>query len=304
MTKPKKTFLTPLRVAGLSVLLVVIACLGTWLYLHDKNVAILNPKGIIASQQVDLMAFTLILSVIVVVPVFTMLGVIAWKYREGNPKATYEPDHEGSKWLEVAWWGIPIVIIAILSVVTWISTHELDPYKPIASDKKAVKVQVVALQWKWLFLYPEYGVASVNELKMPVGVPVNFEITADSPMRAFGIPNLGSQTYAMNGMSSKLSLRADKEGSYRGSNTNISGEGYADMHFQAVALKDQAAFDAWVADVKQDDASAYLDQDTYDELRKPSKKTPVTQYDGYASGLYDTIMHKYMPMDHAHKEGH
>lgn len=304
MTKRKKPLLTPVRVIGASVLLTSIICLATWLFLADKNVAVLNPKGIIASQQVDLMLFTLILSVVVVVPVFAILGLFAWRYREGNTKkVAYAPDEDGNTLLEAIWWGIPIFIIGILSVVTWVSTHQLDPYKSIASDEKAIKVQVVALQWKWLFMYPEYGVASVNELKMPVGVPVDFEITADSPMSAFWIPNLGSQVYAMNGMTSKLSLRADKEGSYRGSNTNISGEGYADMHFQAIALKDRAAFDAWVKGIEGNVLYKQLDEDTYKELVKPSKKNPVTYYQSYDTGLFGRILQKYMA-DSQHGKGH
>ena len=159
MTKRKKPLLTPVRVIGVAILLTVAVCLATWLFLADKNVAVLNPQGIIAAQQKDLMIFTLILSVIVVVPVFTVLGLFAWRYREGNTKAAYAPDEDGNTWLEAIWWGIPIFIIGILSVVTWVSTHQLDPYKSIASDQKAIKVQVVALQWKWLFMYPDYGVA-------------------------------------------------------------------------------------------------------------------------------------------------
>lgn len=304
MTKRKKSFFTPARVIGGSILLTVIVCLATWLFLADKNVAVLNPKGIIAAQQVDLMGFTLMLSVVVVVPVFTMLGLFAWRYREGNTGAAYAPDDDGNKWLEAVWWGIPIFIIAILSVVTWVSTHQLDPYKSIASEQKAIKVQVVALQWKWLFIYPEYSVASVNELRMPVGVPVNFEITADSPMSAFWIPNLGSQVYAMNGMKSKLSLRADQEGSYRGSNTNINGEGYAGMHFQAVAVKDRAAFDAWVRGIEGNTNYEQLDDERYKVLAMPSENHPVTYYQSYDTGLFQSILEKYMPTNNQHGKGH
>lgn len=301
MTKRKKPLLTPPRVIGASILATVAVCLATWLFLQGKNVAVLNPQGIIAHQQVGLMTFTLLLSVAIVVPVFIMLGVIAWKYREGNKKATYDPEHEGSKWLEVAWWGIPIVVIAILSVVTWISTHDLDPYKSIASDKKALRVQVVSLQWKWLFLYPDYGIASVNELRMPVGTPVDFEITADSPMSAFWIPNLGSQTYAMNGMTSRLSLRADNEGTFRGSNTNISGEGYSDMHFQAIAMKNQQDFDSWAKSTKDKTSNKDLNSGAYAVLAEPGKKS-VTHYRSYDEGLYNEIMQKYMPSHGAHSE--
>ena len=143
----KKSLFTPWRVVAGAVLLTIIVALGTWLLLAGKDIAVLNPQGIIAEQQRDLIVFTSILSLVVVIPVFTILGVFAWRYRESNTKATYTPDEAENKWLELLWWGIPIIIIAILSVVTWVSTHQLDPYKPIASDKDPIKVQVVALQW-------------------------------------------------------------------------------------------------------------------------------------------------------------
>ena len=206
-------------------------------YLQGKDVPVLDPQGVVGIQERNLIIFTCILSVFVVVPVFVMLGVFAWKYREDNTKAEYRPDEEGNKWLEILWWGIPILIIAILGTVTWITTHQLDPYKPLDSNVKPLRVQVVALQWKWLFLYPDQRVATVNELKIPAGTPINFEITADAPMSAFWIPSLGTQVYAMSGMTSKLSLQADKPGTYRGTNSNINGEGYADMHFTVTSVE-------------------------------------------------------------------
>lgn len=294
MPARRKKFLTPTKIIFGSVLLVIIVIMGAWLLLRDANIAVLNPQGVIAKQQRDLIVFTSLLSIVVVVPVFVMLGVMSWKYREGNKGATYTPDEDGNKWLEALWWGIPILIIGILSVVTWVTTHELDPYKPIASNAPPLKVQVVALQWKWLFLYPDQGVATLNELRIPAGTPVNFEITADAPMSSFWIPNLGSQTYAMNGMSSKLSLMADKPGTYRGSNTNINGEGYADMNFNAIAMKDRAAFDSWVASVKDNEDHHHLDSGVYEELEKPTKKDPVTYYHLHEKALYTEIMQKYM----------
>ena len=294
MPARRKKFLTPTKIILGSVLLVIIVVLGAWLLVRDANVAVLNPQGVIAKQQRDLIVFTSLLSIVVVVPVFVMLGVISWKYREGNKKATYTPDEEGNRWLEALWWGIPIIIIGILGVVTWVTTHELDPYKPIASNTPALKVQVVALQWKWLFLYPDQGIATLNELRIPAGTPVNFEITADAPMSAFWIPNLGSQTYAMNGMSSKLSLMADKPGTYRGSNTNINGEGYADMNFNAIAMKDRASFDSWVESIKDNEDHHHLDNSVYEALEKPTKKDPVTYYHLHEKALYTEIMQKYM----------
>ncbi len=301
MTGRRKKQLTPLRVILGAILLLGIAVLGFSLLLHGKEIAVLNPQGIIAKQQKDLMLFTLLLSVIVVIPVFTMLGLFAWKYRATNENAAYTPDADGNKWLELLWWGIPILIIGILSVVTWVSTHQLDPQKRMAtSGGDSIKVQVVALQWKWLFIYPDYGVASVNELRMPVGVPVNFDITADAPMSAFWIPNLGTQVYAMNGMSAKLSLQADKAGNYRGTNTNINGEGYAGMHFMAVAVP-KDSFEQWAArTAKENDADdRHMDWSAYEELAKPSKDNPVAHWHLHDVNLYSKIIQKYMPSSHS-----
>jgi len=290
-----KKFLTPLRIVLGSILLLGVVSVGLWLLLHDKNIAVLNPQGVIAAQQKDLIIFTVLLSIVVVVPVFTILGVVAWKYREGNTKASYRPDEEGNTWLELTWWGIPIIIIGILGVVTWVSTHQLDPYKPIASDVKPLKVQVVALQWKWLFVYPDLGLATVNELRMPVGTPVSFDLTADAPMSAFWIPSLGSQVYAMNGMSSKLSLRADNPGTFHGSNTNINGEGYSDMTFNAIAMPRQD-FEAWSAAIvrETDSEGNHMDWERYETLAEPSRKNKVGYYHLHDERLYNKIMEKYM----------
>lgn len=295
MPARRKKFLTPAKVILGSALLAVILTLATWLLIRDIDIPVLDPQGAIAKQQRDLIVFTTLLSVIVVVPVFTMLGLFAWKYREGNKTATYTPDEDGNKWLEILWWGIPVIIIGILSVITWVTTHQLDPYKPIASNVPPLKVQVVALQWKWLFLYPDHNVASVNELRIPAGTPVNFEITADAPMSAFWIPSLGSQTYAMNGMTSKLSLIADKPGTYRGTNTNINGEGYADMHFNAIAMSTRDEFNKWVDSVRGDGDNKYLTSGSYKELAEQSKANPVTYYRLDEKALYTEIMNKYMP---------
>jgi cytochrome o ubiquinol oxidase subunit 2 len=302
MSLRKKPFMTPLRIVTIFIFVVIITGLGTWLLLAGKDIAVLNPQGIIASQQKDLIVFTLLLSSVVVIPVFLMLGIISWKYRETNTKARYTPDEDGNRWLETLWWGIPILIIGVLGVVTWVSTHQLDPYKQIASNVKPITVEVIALQWKWLFLYPEQGVASLNELRMPVGTPVNFEITADGPMSALWIPKLGSQTYAMTGMSSKLSLRADKVGEYRGSNSNINGTGYADMNFLAIAMPDRKSFDSWTESIEKNESHKNLEWSSYPELAKQSRANKVTYYRLQDSGLYNKVMQKYMSSGHSMNE--
>lgn len=281
--------LLPILLAG-SVVVVGI------FFFQQFNVAVLNPQGDIARQQRDLIVFTTVLGMVVVVPVFIMLGLFAWKFREGNHKAKYRPDWDGNKWLETIWWGVPIVIILILSVITWRTSHELDPYRALDSDVKPVNVQVVALQWKWLFIYPDYGVASVNLMQIPEKTPINFTITSDAPMNSFWIPSLGSQVYAMSGMSTKLHLIADKTGDYKGSSANISGEGFADMAFTARSSS-RADFNAWVNRVQT--TSTILDNAAYDKLAQPASLDKPAYYATKDTGLYDRIVMKYMaPMNH------
>lgn len=282
------------RVVGMLALLLVAFGLITTFFVMTGNVAVLNPGGIVAEKEKDLIIFTVLLSMVVIIPVFIMLFAFAWRYRDGNKKRTakYTPDVGGSKLLEVLWWGIPIIIIGILSVVTWISTHDLDPHKELESDKKAITIQVVALEWKWLFIYPEQQVASINEVRFPENTPVNFEITADAPMSAFWIPNLGSQIYAMKGMTTKLSLMADATGEYYGTNTNINGEGYSKMTFKAVATTDEE-FTDWLAD-KELFADNHLNWERYLELVKPTMNDGVTYFHIHDTTMHDQIVNQYM----------
>lgn len=229
---------------------------------------VLNAQGPIAAQQRDLMLIVVLLMLIVVIPVFAFTFHIAWKYRASNAKATYTPDWDGNRKLEAIWWSVPTAIILVLGVIIWNSSHSLDPYRPIASTQTPVRVQVVALQWKWLFIYPDHGVASVNYLQIPTGTPINFEITADAPMNSFWIPQLGGQVYAMSGMATKLHLVADKAGNYQGSSANLSGEGFAGMRFVAAASS-YDEFQDWADAVRK--SPQRLDATAYTELAKPSK---------------------------------
>lgn len=290
MSKKIVLFIGIIALAGAIGLLV-------WL-LRGTDVAILNPQGSIATQQRDLIVFTLLLSSIVVIPVFILTFLIAWKYRASNHKAKYTPDWQSNKILETVWWGIPCAIILVLAVVTWQTSHSLDPYKPLDSKIKPIEVQVVALQWKWLFIYPEQQIASVNALQFPALTPVNFTITADAPMNSFWIPSLGGQVYAMSGMSTKLHLIADETGSYTGRSANISGEGFARMNFTAKSVTG-AEFASWVQATKQ--SAKHLDMNTYNELAKPGEMKSPTYYALKEADLYDTIVMKYM--GHVHDQG-
>jgi len=271
---------------------VVIGVITVWFlglmawYLSHFNIQVLNPKGVIARDERDLILFTVFLSVFVLVPVYVMTFWIAWKYREGNKKAKYRPDWDHNVVAETLWWGIPTLIIAVLSVVTWQSSHSLDPHKPLSSAKP-LTIQVVALDWKWLFIYPDQKIASVNYVQFPVDKPVRFEITSNGPMNSFWIPQLGGQIYAMAGMSTHLNLEADTPGDYRGSSANISGTGFAGMTFTARASSG-TEFDNWVAGTQS--ASSKLDMDSLRTLAKPSENYPAATYASITPGLYDRVL--------------
>jgi len=259
--------------------------------LQDKLVAVLAPSGDIAAQQKDLLLFATGLSVLVLAPTYYMLYTFAWKYRQGHTKQ-YKPKWDTSKKLEAVWWGVPILIISVLAVVTWSTSHSLDPYKPLASSTKPVQVQVVALQWKWLFIYPDQNIASVNKLVIPVNTPVEFTITSDAPMNSFWIPQLAGQIYAMAGMSTKLHVNATSVGEYRGMSSNLSGAGFADMTFVADA-RIERDFAMWVDKTSSNEKLPVLDQRAYDKLAKPAS-SGVVLYRLDDTALYDNVIMKYM----------
>jgi cytochrome o ubiquinol oxidase subunit 2 len=239
-----------------------------------------------------LIYIALLLSAIVVLPVYALAIAIVLRYRTGNTKAKkYHPDWDRSWLLETVWWSIPIIIIGILSVITWQSSQELDPYRALASSAKPIPVQVVALDWKWLFIYPEQHVASVNMLEVPVLTPVDFTITSDSVMNSFWIPSLGSQIYAMPGMATQLHLMADKVGDYHGTPANISGKGFSEMTFSVRAVSG-SSFNEWVRTTQK--APTHLDLPAYNNLAKPSTIRSPLYYSQPTNGLYNYIVMKYM----------
>lgn len=260
-------------------------------YIRSHNMGVFNPKGIIAFAERDLIVTTVLLMLIVVVPVFILLGVFVWKYRAGNTKATYTPDWHSNIVLEIIWWAIPTIIIVILAALTWNSSHALDPFKPLDSNVKPITIQVVALDWKWLFIYPEQNIATVNFVQFPKDTPINFEITADAPMNSFWIPQLGGQIYAMAGMTTRLHLMASEEGSYAGASANFSGPGFSGMKFVAKASS-QDDFDQWVKTVRNSPIA--LSRDEYNELAKKSTNNPVQYYALVEEKLYNTIIMKFM----------
>lgn len=269
---------------------VVLVILG-YILLHGTHFAVLQPAGQVAKHESALMIFTFSIMMIVVIPVFGLLGFFAWRYRAGNEKkVTYTPEWSGNKRLEIIWWSIPILIIAMLGTISVIAAHTLDPYQPIKSANKTLNVQVVALEWKWLFIYPNLGIATVNELPIPVNTPVHFELSADAPMSAFWVPTLGSMIYTMNGMSSQLNLMADQTGTFPGYNTNINGEGYSKMTFN-VYSKTSQDFNAWVATAKK--SPNMMDISTLKKISKPGPMKETT-YMLMDNKLYNKVVMKYM----------
>lgn len=278
------------KIAFLLLVLFGVVAVGLVFVFQDK-ISVLSPQGMIGEKQKDLLVFATFLLMAVVIPALVLPFWIVWKYHAANKKAKYSPEWDYNWILEAVWWGIPFVIILILGIITWRSCHDLDPFRPIVSEKQPMRIQVVALQWKWLFLYPDQGIATVNFIQFPEQTPINFEITSDAPMNSFWIPELGGQVYAMAGMRSKLHLIASKEGIYRGLSANFSGKGFAGMQFFAKSSNEEE-FHNWVESVRSN--AAILGQEEYRQLVLPSEYDPAVSYRLENIGLFDQIMMQYM----------
>jgi cytochrome o ubiquinol oxidase subunit 2 len=262
------------------------------------NTVVMNPSGDIAAQQARLIVVSVLLMLLIIVPVIFLIFFFARKYRASNTEAAYEPDWDHSTKLELVIWGAPLLIVIVLGLVTWISTHKLDPYRPlerldanrpIPMSTKPLVVQVVAMDWKWLFIYPEQGIATVNELVVPVDVPVRFKISATSVMNAFYVPELAGMIYAMPGMETTLNAVQNKPVTSFGISSNYSGAGYSDMKFGYRGVA-QADFDGWVQSVKA--GGGNLDRVNYLTLEKPSIKDPVRRYAGVDGDLFYRVLNR------------
>lgn len=262
------------------------------LLVGNGTVALLTPKGTIAFYERNLMVTAVLVMLAAAIPVFILAFFIAWKYKEGNPSAKYVPDWKLNRYAAVLKWVLPCVVILALALLNWKSTHDLDPYKRLNNTTPPLTVQVVALRWKWLFIYPRQNIATVNFIEIPVNTPVNFELTSDGPMNSFWIPQLGGQIYAMTGMTTQLHLEANNRGDYTGSAAEINGQGFSGMRFttRASSKKD---FDSWVESVQK--SSNKLDFKEYENLVKPSENNPAAFYFLADPNLYNKIIVKYMP---------
>lgn len=276
-----------------TILLIAAVGLASFLvvFISSHNMGVFNPKGIMALAERNLIVTATLMMLVVVVPVFILLAVFAWRYRASNTKAKYTPDWQSNTTLEIIWWTIPTIIIIALGTITWRSSHTLDPFKPLESNIPPITIEVVALDWKWLFIYPEQNIASVNFVQFPKDTPVNFKITADAPMNSFWIPQLAGQIYAMAGMDTKLHVMATEVGEYRGLSSNYSGAGFSGMKFVAKASS-REEFDQWVGQVRQSPNT--LNFNEYDRLREKSRNNPVSYYSSVEDSLYGKIIMKYM----------
>ena len=268
------------------------------LSLAGCNTVVLNAPGDVAAQQGNLIVVATVLMLLIIVPVIALTLFFAWRYRASNAQATYKPDWDHSTQLELLIWAAPLLIIIALGAVTWITTHTLDPYRPLArlapgkpvpAETKPLVVEVVSLDWKWLFIYPEQGVATVNELVAPVDRPIEFHLTSSNVMNAFYVPALAGMIYTMPGMETKLHAVIDKQGQYEGFSSNYSGAGFSHMRFGFRAT-DEAGFESWVAQAKR--GGGALQRDEYLRLAKPSEREPVRRYASVDAGLFEAIVNR------------
>jgi cytochrome o ubiquinol oxidase subunit 2 len=274
-------------------ILVLVATSGP---LTGCGMVVMDPSGDVAVQQRNLIIASTALMLLVILPVIALTFIFAWRYRASNTDATYDPEFHHSTQLEVVIWTVPLLIIIALGAMTWVSTHTLDPYrplsrlapnKPVPADVKPLTVEVVALDWKWLFIYPDFGVASVNEMAAPANVPIVFRITSSSVWNTFYVPALAGMIYAMPAMETKLHAVMNHEGTFTGISGMYSGAGFSRMNFGFRSLT-QAGFDEWIAKARS--MGAPLDRNAYLQLEKPSEAEPVRYFSSVESGLFNAVV--------------
>ena len=264
----------------------------------------LQPAGPIAETQRTELFEIFGWTMIAILPVFVLVPIFLWRYRYRNTSARYTPDWDKSRILEIVMWGVPVLIVGILSVQLFKTTHDLDPYRSIASDKPELRVQVIGLDWKWLFIYPDYEIATVNALALPVDTPVAFDLTTDTVMQSFLISSLAGQIYTMPGMRTQLHVLADEIGTFQGENTQFNGIGFTEQKFETHVLS-ESDFNAWVAQVRSSDL--HLDPSTYAVLAPPSTGAQardalntnvgpedVTYFSSVADNMFQSVVHRYM----------
>jgi cytochrome o ubiquinol oxidase subunit 2 len=254
--------------------------------------AVLNPMGVVGIANKTILIDSLAIMLAIVIPTIAATFAFAWWFRASNTRAQYLPEFEYSGRLELIIWAIPVLVIILLGGVAWIGAHDLDPAVPLASDKKPLEVQVVSLDWKWLFIYPDQQVAAVNQLVVPAGVPIHFSLTSASVMNAFFIPQLGSMIYTMNGMTTRLNLQADNPGTFRGLSSHYSGDGFSDMHFEVRAVPADA-FITWVEQTRT--SGPMLDPARYTDLARQTTSVSPSTFRSVDRGLFEQIATQALP---------
>lgn len=289
-SRPRPRFKSPLPAA------VALRC-GAMLALPAlagcEQLIVLRPKGVVAEGTISILTGAFIIMLPIIVPTILAALIFAWWYRSSNKRARYEPGFVESGKIELVTWSVPLLTIMLLGSVAWTGSHDLDPAKPLSSKEEPLNVQVVSLDWKWLFIYPDQNVASVNRLVIPAGVPVRFTLTSASVWNAFFIPQLGSMIYTMNGMATQLNLKADAPGVFMGRSTMYSGNGFADMHFKTEAVP-KADFDAWARETGNRGGPA-LSAQAYKALSVQSMKVAPFTYSSVEPGLFGKIVMQELP---------
>lgn len=276
----------------ISILLVILGVIGTTLVLASNNTLVFHPKGIIARNEFELIITNIILMLLIILPTYILLFTVVWKFCIKPETTSYDPNYSVGPIGELIMWLLPSIIVAVMAIVTWNATHQLNPYKPLESEVKPLNVQVIALNWKWLFIYPELEIATLNILHIPERTPIHLRLTADgAPMNSFWIPQLSGQIYSMTGMSTQLHIMADGPGEYTGREAEINGAGYSDMTFLTKSMT-QNDFEEWITQVKK--SSQHLTEDTYRQLVKPSINKSVIFFSEVEKDLYHKVVHKYM----------
>ncbi len=254
---------------------------------------ILDPQGPVGEAQKTIIYNSMAIMLAIVVPTIIAILAFAWWFREGNTRARYRPEFVHSGQIELVVWSIPTLTIMFLGGVIWIGSHQLDPKRPLDPNLAPLQVQVVSLDWKWLFIYPEQGVASVNEVVIPSNRPIRFELTSSSVMNSFFVPQLGTMIYTMNGMATQVNLQADNPGEFLGLSTHYSGDGFSGMHF-TVRSVNAANFDSWVQATKGKE-SPVLDRTAYTELAKQSEDVTPFTYRDVAKGIFNAVLIQSLP---------
>lgn len=273
---------------------VLLGVIGVALVLASDHAVVFHPKGIIARDILELILFNTFLMLLIILPTYILLFAVVWKFCIKKEIIHNNPNDSAGAGPFAVWmmWTLPSIIVVVMAIVTWKATHQLNPYKPIHSENEPLTVQVIALNWKWLFIYPELGIAALNTLHIPERTPIHLKLTADAaPMNSFWIPQLSGQIYSMTGMTTQLNIMADKTGEYVGRGAEINGEGYSGMTFLTKSTN-QKKFEEWVEQVKQ--SQQHLDDDTYRQLVQPAINQSIILFSNVKKNLFDEVIQQYM----------